>query len=49
LRSPTPSQPQFASDSEIWRREHPVADAARAVPQKRDVARSVRAQQLPAA
>jgi NAD(P)H dehydrogenase (quinone) len=49
LRSPTPSQPQFASHSEIWRREHPVADAARAVPQKRDVARSVRAQQLPAA
>jgi len=49
LRSPIPSQPRFALDSEIWRREHPVADAARAVPQKRDIARSVPPRQLPAA
>ena len=25
LRRPFPSQPQFAPDSEIWRREHPIA------------------------
>jgi NAD(P)H dehydrogenase (quinone) len=49
LRSPIPSQPRFALDSEIWRREHPVADAASAVPQKRDIARSVPPRQLPAA
>jgi NAD(P)H dehydrogenase (quinone) len=49
LRSPTPSQPRLAPDSEIWRREHPVADDARAVPQRRDVARSVPARPLPAA
>jgi NAD(P)H dehydrogenase (quinone) len=49
LRSPTPSQPRLAPDFEIWRREHPVADDARAVPQRRDVARSVPARPLPAA
>jgi uncharacterized protein YbjT (DUF2867 family) len=29
LRSPLPSQPQFAPDSEVWRREHGVVDAAK--------------------
>ena len=29
LRSPFPSEPQFAPDSEVWRREHAIADSAR--------------------
>src|SRR5215468_10576701 len=28
LRSPFPSQPQFATESEVWRREHGVTDGA---------------------
>jgi NAD(P)H dehydrogenase (quinone) len=27
LRRPFPSQPQFAADSKVWRREHAIADA----------------------
>lgn len=49
LRSPTPSQPRLALDSETWRREHPAVDAPRAVAQRRDLARSVSGRQLPAA
>jgi hypothetical protein len=30
LRRPFPSAPQFASESEVWRREHLIAPAARA-------------------
>jgi NAD(P)H dehydrogenase (quinone) len=29
LRRPFPSQPQFAPDSKIWRREHEIVDAAK--------------------
>jgi hypothetical protein len=29
LRRPFPSQPQFASESEVWRREHTIADVAK--------------------
>jgi uncharacterized protein YbjT (DUF2867 family) len=29
LRRPFPSQPQFAPDSKIWRREHDIVDAAK--------------------
>jgi NAD(P)H dehydrogenase (quinone) len=33
LRRPFPSGPQFAPDSDVWRREHIIADAAqRALP-----------------
>jgi len=33
LRRPFPSEPQFATDSKVWRREHLIADAAKpAVP-----------------
>jgi NAD(P)H dehydrogenase (quinone) len=28
LRRPFPSQPQFAPESEVWRREHAIPDAA---------------------
>jgi len=49
LRSPPPSQPRLALDSEIWRREHPAIDSVRAVPPKRDLPRAVPGRQLPAA
>jgi len=29
LRRPFPSEPQFAPDSQVWRREHTIADAAK--------------------
>ena len=33
LRRPFPQEPQFATDSKVWRREHAIADAAKpAVP-----------------
>jgi hypothetical protein len=32
LRSPFPSEPQFAPDSKIWHREHAVADDAKPAP-----------------
>ena len=39
LRRPFPSEPQFATDSRVWRREHAIADAARAAAPGRDKAR----------
>ena len=33
LRRPFPQEPQFATDSKVWRREHAIADTAKpAVP-----------------
>jgi NAD(P)H dehydrogenase (quinone) len=40
LRCPFPSEPQFAPDSEVWRREHAVADAANPAAPGRDNTRS---------
>src|SRR5215472_12033070 len=31
LRRPFPQEPQFATDSKVWRREHAIADAAKPV------------------
>jgi NAD(P)H dehydrogenase (quinone) len=31
LRRPLPSEPQFAHDSDVWRREHGIADSANSV------------------
>jgi hypothetical protein len=28
LRRPFPQEPQFATDSKVWRREHAIANAA---------------------
>jgi hypothetical protein len=28
LRRPFPQEPQFATDSKVWRREHAIVDAA---------------------
>jgi len=39
LRRPFPSHPQFANDSEIWRREHAIANAAKLPAPDRDHAR----------
>jgi len=39
LRRPFPSHPQFANDSEIWRREHAIANAAKLPTPDRDHAR----------
>jgi NAD(P)H dehydrogenase (quinone) len=36
LRSPFPSEPQFAPDSKIWQHEHAVADDAKPPPPGRD-------------
>ncbi len=33
LRRPFPSEPQFAPESKVWRREHAIADAAK-LPQR---------------
>jgi hypothetical protein len=38
LRRPFPSVPQFATDSNIWRREHSIANAAKPTPPPRDKA-----------
>ena len=32
LRRPFPFEPQFAPDSEVWRREHAISDAAKSAP-----------------
>jgi NAD(P)H dehydrogenase (quinone) len=40
LRRPFPSEPQFAPDSEVWRREHAVADSAKPAPPNQADARS---------
>jgi NAD(P)H dehydrogenase (quinone) len=39
LRRPFPSQPQFATDSKAWRREHAMADAVEPAAPGRDKAR----------
>jgi len=31
LRRPFPQEPQFATDSKVWRREHGIADATKPV------------------
>jgi NAD(P)H dehydrogenase (quinone) len=38
LRRPFPSRPQFAPESKVWRREHAVIDATKAMPPGRDMA-----------
>ncbi len=40
LRRPFPSQPRFAPESEVWRREHAILDSARPAPPHHDYARS---------
>jgi hypothetical protein len=40
LRRPFPSEPEFAPDSKVWRREHAVAGTAKAVTQGHDNPRS---------
>jgi len=49
LRRPFPSQPQFAPESQIWRREHTVADATRPAPLGGDIALVAARRHLPAA
>jgi len=39
LRRPSPSEPQFAPDSNVWRREHALAGAAEAPASVRDKVR----------
>jgi len=39
LRSPSPSRPQFAPESEVWRREHAVSAVTEAAAPGRDTAR----------
>ena len=39
LRRPFPSKPQFAAESEVWRREHTIVEAATAATPHRDTAR----------
>jgi NAD(P)H dehydrogenase (quinone) len=41
LRRPSPSEPQFAPESEIWRREHWIGDVAEPRTSRRYKARSV--------
>jgi hypothetical protein len=43
LRRPFPSEPQFAPESKVWRREHAIADAAKSAAPGRDRARPVTA------
>ena len=50
LRSPHPSQPQFASESKVWRHEHAIADTTRPPPpQKRDIDLTAASRHAPAA
>jgi hypothetical protein len=39
LRRPFPSEPQFAPESEVWRREHAIGDAANPAATDREKAR----------
>jgi NAD(P)H dehydrogenase (quinone) len=41
LRRPFPSAPQFAPDSEIWRREHAITDAAKPVASRDTIAPAI--------
>jgi hypothetical protein len=47
LRRPFPSEPQFAPESKIWRREHAIADAAKPTVQSRDKPRSPATSHVP--
>lgn len=49
LRSPHPSQPQFAPESQVWRREHAVADITTPAPHKRDIDLTAASRHAPAA
>jgi NAD(P)H dehydrogenase (quinone) len=48
LRRPFPSQPQFAPESKVWRREHAIADAARPAAPGRDKVRPAATSRVPA-
>jgi NAD(P)H dehydrogenase (quinone) len=48
LRLRFPSEPQFAAESKVWRREHAVADAAKPAAPGRDNARSAATSRVPA-
>ena len=40
LRGPFPSEPRFAPESEVWRRDHAIGDAAKPMAPDRDKART---------
>jgi NAD(P)H dehydrogenase (quinone) len=48
LRRPFPSEPQLASDSEVWRREHLIADAVKPAAPSRDAVRLLGASRVSA-
>jgi NAD(P)H dehydrogenase (quinone) len=48
LRRPFPSEPQFAPDSKVWRREHDVADPAKPAAPGHDNARLATGSRVPA-
>jgi hypothetical protein len=48
LRRPFPSEPQLAPESNIWRREHAIADAAKPPAPSRDMARPAATGRAPA-
>jgi NAD(P)H dehydrogenase (quinone) len=48
LRRPFPSEPQFAPESKVWRREHAIADVAEPAPPGSAEARIVGASRAPA-
>jgi NAD(P)H dehydrogenase (quinone) len=48
LRRPFPSQPQFAPQSKVWRREHAIADAAKPAAPGRDQTRPAATRRVPA-
>ena len=48
LRRPFPSEPQLASDSTVWRREHAIAEAVRPASPGGDKARPAATSGVPA-
>lgn len=48
LRRPFPSEPQFAPESGVWRREHAIGDAAKPTAPGRDKARPAATSRVPA-
>ena len=48
LRRPFPSEPRFAPESTVWRREHAVAEAAKPAAPRHDSARSTVTGRVPA-
>jgi NAD(P)H dehydrogenase (quinone) len=48
LRRPFPSQPQFSSESKVWRLERGITDGAKSVAPRRDRDRSAAASGMPA-